>query len=138
MTRLVWTDREATVIQITTRYNWDLLGSIWTMKQKDYSSKRHTGECHSCQLRTGNWGFNTHQNWTVEDWKNVAWSDGSRFLPRHSGSEFGVNNMKAWETYLSIVADNVHAFIVQPSSDGYFQHHTRLKSSLTGFFEHTL
>jgi len=24
-----------------------------------------------------------HQNWTVEDWKNVAWSDESRFLLRH-------------------------------------------------------
>ena len=25
-----------------------------------------------------------HQNWTVEDCKNVAWSDESRFLLRHS------------------------------------------------------
>jgi len=25
-----------------------------------------------------------HQNWTVEDWKNVAWSDESQFLLRHS------------------------------------------------------
>ena len=25
-----------------------------------------------------------HQNWTIEDWKNVAWSDESRFLPLHS------------------------------------------------------
>ncbi len=25
-----------------------------------------------------------HQNWTIEDWKNVAWSDESRFLLRHS------------------------------------------------------
>jgi len=25
-----------------------------------------------------------HQNWTVEDWKNVAWSDESRFLLRNS------------------------------------------------------
>jgi len=25
-----------------------------------------------------------HKNWTVEDWKNVAWSDESRFLLRHS------------------------------------------------------
>ncbi len=25
-----------------------------------------------------------HQNWTTEDWKNVAWSDESRFLPWHS------------------------------------------------------
>ncbi len=25
-----------------------------------------------------------HQNWTIEDWKNVAWSDESRFLLPHS------------------------------------------------------
>ncbi len=25
-----------------------------------------------------------HQNWTIEDWKNVAWSDDSRFLLWHS------------------------------------------------------
>ncbi len=25
-----------------------------------------------------------HQNGTIEDWKNVAWSDESRFLLRHS------------------------------------------------------
>ncbi len=25
-----------------------------------------------------------HQNWTIEDWKNVAWSDESRFLLRYS------------------------------------------------------
>ncbi len=25
-----------------------------------------------------------HQNWTIVDWKNVAWSDESRFLLRHS------------------------------------------------------
>ncbi len=40
----------------------------------------------------------THQNWTIEDCKNVAWSDESWFLLRHSdvGSEFGVKNMEAW------------------------------------------
>ncbi len=27
---------------------------------------------------------NAHQNWTIEDWKNVAWSDESRFLQQHS------------------------------------------------------
>ncbi len=25
-----------------------------------------------------------HQNWTIEDWKNVAWSDESQFLLQHS------------------------------------------------------
>ncbi len=39
-----------------------------------------------------------HQNWTIENWKNVAWSEESRFLLRHSdvGSVFGIKNMKAW------------------------------------------
>jgi len=33
-----------------------------------------------------------HENWTVEDWKNVAWSDKSRFLLRHSDGR--VNRMR--------------------------------------------
>ncbi len=39
-----------------------------------------------------------HQNRTIEDCKNVAWSVESWFLLGHSdvGSEFGVKNMKAW------------------------------------------
>ncbi len=37
----------------------------------------------SCQLRTGNGGYNL-QNWTKEDCKIVAWPDESRFLLRHS------------------------------------------------------
>jgi len=35
-----------------------------------------------------------HHNWKVEDWKNVAWSDESQFLLKHS--EFGVNRMRTW------------------------------------------
>jgi len=40
----------------------------------------------------------THQNWTIDDWKNVAWSDESRFLLyiQMVGSVFGIKNMKAW------------------------------------------
>ncbi len=40
----------------------------------------------------------TDQNWTIEDCKNVAWSDESWFLLQNSdvGSEFGVKDMKAW------------------------------------------
>ena len=35
------------------------------------------------------------KNWTVEDWKNVAWSDESRFLLRHTDGRvrFGTNSM---------------------------------------------
>ncbi len=62
--------------------------SKWTAAAED-----HTGCC-SCQLRTGNGGYNSHrvQNWTIE-----VWSDESQFLLRQMvGSEFGIKNMKAW------------------------------------------
>ncbi len=45
------------------------------------AAEDHSG-CRSCQLRTGNRGYNSHM--PIEDWKNVAWSDESRFLPQHS------------------------------------------------------
>ncbi len=88
MDRLVRNDRKATVTQITTHYNQGIQNTISehttrrTLKQIGYSSRRPQA----------------HQNWTIEDWKNVGWSDDSRFLLRHSdvGSEFGVNHMKAW------------------------------------------
>ncbi len=56
----------------------------------------------------------TQQNWTIDDWKNVAWSDESRFLLQHSdvGSVFGVKNMKVW--------------IILPCLNGsdWFKHHS--------------
>ncbi len=65
-----------------------------------YSSRR-PHRVPLCQLRTGNGGYNSHrltQNWAIEDWKNVCWSDESRFLLRHKmiGSEFGIKTLKAW------------------------------------------
>ncbi len=106
MVRLVRDDRKATVTQITTRYNQDMQNTIsertthWTLKQMGYSSRRpHRVPLLSAKNRTRRIQFSeAHQNWTIEDWKNVAWSDESQFLLRHSdvGSEFGVKNMKAW------------------------------------------
>ncbi len=39
-----------------------------------------------------------HQNWTIEDWKHVAWSDESRFLLRHSDGRVRIwrKEHKAW------------------------------------------
>jgi len=75
MARLVWADRKATVIQITTRYNMQ------------NSISEHTSNLEADQLTTGNWGYNSltkrlTKNWNIEDWKNIAWSDESRFLLR--------------------------------------------------------
>ncbi len=103
---LVRDDRKTTVTQITIRYNQDLQNTIsehttrWTLKQMDSSSRRpHRVPLRSDKNSTRRIQFTqTHQNWTIEDCRNVAWSDESWFLLQHSdvGSEFGVKNMKAW------------------------------------------
>ncbi len=89
----VWSnDRKATVTQITTRYNQGMQNTIserttcWTLNQIGYSSRRpHRVLLLSAKNRKRRLQFTqVHQNCTIEDWKNVAWSDESRFLLRHS------------------------------------------------------
>ncbi len=90
MGRLVRDDRKATVTQITTRYNQGMQNTIsecttrWT--QMGYSSRRpHRVPLLSAKNRTRRLQFTqAHQNWTIEDWKNIAWSDESWFLLRNS------------------------------------------------------
>ncbi len=92
MDRLVRDDRKATVTQITTHYNQGMQNTISertthrTLKQMGSSSRRpHRVPLLSDKNRTRRLQFTQdHQNWTIEDWKNVAWSDESRFLLRHS------------------------------------------------------
>ncbi len=91
MGRLVRDDRKATVTQITTRYNQGMQNIISerttrrTLKQMSYSSRRlHRVPLLSVQFPQA------HQNWRI-DWKNVAWSDESRFLLRHSD-----NRVRIW------------------------------------------
>ncbi len=103
MDRLVRDDRKTTVTQITTRYNQGIQNTISehtthrTLKQMDYSSRRpHRVLLLSDKNRTRRIQFTqTHQNWTIEDWRNVAWSDESDDI-QMVGSEFGIKNMKAW------------------------------------------
>ncbi len=95
--RLVRDDRKATVTllsnsKITTRYNQGMQNTISerttrrTLKQMGYSSRRpHWVPLLSAKNRKRRLQFaQAHQNWTIEDWKNVAWSDESWFLLRHS------------------------------------------------------
>ncbi len=85
-------DRKATVTQITARYNQGMQNTISehttrrTLKQMGYSSRRpHRVPLLSAKNRKRRLQFTqTPQNWTIGDWKNVAWSDESRFLLRHS------------------------------------------------------
>uniref|UniRef100_A0A9J7ZFD6 Transposase Tc1-like domain-containing protein n=1 Tax=Cyprinus carpio carpio TaxID=630221 RepID=A0A9J7ZFD6_CYPCA len=88
MGRLVRDDRKATVTQITTRYNKGMQNTISertthrTLKQMGYSSRRpHWVSLLSAKNRKRRLQFTQfHQNWTIEDWKNVAWSVESQFL----------------------------------------------------------
>ncbi len=92
MGRLVRDDRKATVTQITTRYNQGMQKTICecitrrTLKQMGYSSRRpHRVLLLSAKNRKRRLQFpQAHQNWTIKEWKNVTWSDESRFLLRHS------------------------------------------------------
>ncbi len=91
MGRLIKDDRKATATQIITRYNQGMQNTISertthrTLKQMDYSRRPHRVPLLSATNRKRRIQFaQVHQNWTIEDWKNVAWSDESRFLLRHS------------------------------------------------------
>ncbi len=106
MGRLVRDDRKTTLTQINTRYNQGMQNTISehtthrTLKQMGYSSRRpHRAPLLSAKNRKRRLRFaQDHQNWTIEDWKNVSWSHESWFLLRYpdAGSEFGIKNMKAW------------------------------------------
>ncbi len=92
MGRLVRKDRKATVTQITTRYNQGMQNNISectirrALKQMSYSSRRlHRVPLLSAKNRKRWLQFEqAHWNWTIEDWKNIACSDESRFLLQHS------------------------------------------------------
>ncbi len=81
MDRLLRDDRNATVTQITTRYNQGMQNTISerttrrTLKQMSYSSRRpHRVPLLSAKNRKQRLQFTQdHQNWTIADWKNVAW-----------------------------------------------------------------
>ena len=92
------TDRKAMVTQITTFYNWEEKSfsewtRCWILRWMNYNSR---GTCQAPFLSAKN--RNLRLKWTVEDWKNVAWSDGSGFLLRKQMviSEFSVNSMNPW------------------------------------------
>ncbi len=77
MDRLVRDDRKATVTQITTRYNQDMLNTISehttrrTLKQMGSSSRiLHRVPLLSAKNSTRRIQFTQdHQSWTIEDWK---------------------------------------------------------------------
>ncbi len=117
MGRLVRDDRKATVTQITARYNQGIQNTIserttrQTLKQMGYSSRRpHRVLLLSAKNRKRRLPFSqAHQNWTIEDWKNVAWSDESWFLLRHSDSRIRIWRIEHESMDSSCLVSTVHA-----------------------------
>ncbi len=54
-----------------------------------------------------------HQNWTIEDWKNVVWSDGSRLLLRHSDGR-----VRIWRKEHESMDPSCLVSTVQPGGGG--------------------
>ncbi len=104
--KLVRDDRKTTVTQTTTRYNQGMQNtSLNTQHVEPWSrwataAEDHTG-CRSCQLRTGNRGYNSHRLTKIGQQKIVKTLPGQMSLDfccdiQMLGSEFAVKNMKAW------------------------------------------
>ncbi len=92
--------------------------SRWATAAED-----HTG-CRSCQLRTGKGGYNSHQNWTIKDWKNVAWSDESWFLLQHSDGRVRIWRKEHESMYPSCLVSTVQAGGDSVMVWGIFSWHT--------------
>ncbi len=128
MDRLVRDDRKTTVTQIITRYNQDLQNTISehtthrTLKQMGSSSRRpHRVPLLSDKNRTRRLQFTQdHQNWTIEDWKNVAWSDESRFLLWHSDGRVRIWCKEHESMDLSFLVSTVQAAGGGVMVSGYF------------------
>ncbi len=128
MDRLVRDDRKTTVTQITTRYNQDLQNTISehtthrTLKQMDFSSRRpHRVPLRSDKNSTRRIQFTqTQQNWTIEDWKNVAWSDESRFLLQHSDDRIFMTTV--YHLLMYFQQDNAPCHKAQIISDWFLEH----------------
>ncbi len=128
MGRLVRDDRKATVTEITTRYNQCMQNTISerttrrTLKQMGYSSRRpHRVPLLSAKNRKRRLQFTqAHQNWTIEDWKNVAWSDESRFLLRHSNGRVRICRKEHGSMYPSCLVSTVQAGGGGVMCGGYF------------------
>ncbi len=117
MGRLVRDERQL-VTQITTRYNQGMQNSISerttrrTLKQMGYSSRRpHRVPLLSAKNRKRRLRFiQAHQNWTIEDWKSVVWSDDeSRFLLRHSDGRVRIWRKEHESMDLSCVVSTAQA-----------------------------
>ncbi len=130
MGRLVRDDRKATVTKLTTHYIRGMQNTISerttrrTLKQMGYSSRRpYRMPPLSAKNRRLQFA-QAHQNGTVEDWKNVAWSDESQFLLQHSNGRVRILRKEHESMDLSCLVSTVQAAGGSVMVWGIFSWHT--------------
>ncbi len=106
-----------------------------TLKQMGSSSRRpHRVPLLSDKNRTRRIQFTqTHQNWTIEDWKTLPGLDLIHML----GSEFGVKNMKAW-IILSCLNGSGSWWWCNGVEDIFLAHFGSLSTNWAAFKHHNL
>ena len=112
MARIMQGNRQATNRQIMLQYNSDVQNGIserttcQSLSRMYYCNRRSPRVPLLSAKTTKNWlqWVRVHQHWTIEEWKNITWSDISRFLLRHADSRVriwckhlpGVNSIGWW------------------------------------------
>ncbi|KAJ0009398.1 hypothetical protein NQD34_001100 [Periophthalmus magnuspinnatus] len=127
MGQVIQADRRETLTEITTRYNRGMQQSICeattrtTLRRMGYNSRRpHRVPLISNTNRKKRLQFaRAHQNWTVEDWKNVAWPDEFRH-----GSIMPCYHCAGWWWWCNGVGDVFLAHFRSLSANwGSFKYH---------------
>ncbi len=148
MGRLVRDDRKATITQINTCYNQCMQNTISertthrTLKQMGYSSRRpHWVPLRSAKNSTRRLQFaQAHQNWTIEESKNVAWSDESRFLLWHSDGRVRIlcKEHESMDPSCFVSTVQAHGGGVMVCGDIFLAHFEPLSTNWASFKRHSL
>ncbi|GBL89575.1 Transposable element Tc1 transposase [Araneus ventricosus] len=117
LSRLAKQNRRQTVVQLTVQYNAGPSASVsehtvqWTLLDMGLCSTRPT--CvplltkRHCQLSLQ--CAREHRDWTMDEWKRVAWSDESRFLIHHVDGHVKVRNLPGEQLLPSCTAGHTQA-----------------------------
>ncbi len=111
-----------------------------TLKQMGYSSRRpHRVPLLSAKNRKRRLKFTqAHQNWIIEDWKNVASSDESRFLLRHSDGRVRIWHERTWKHGSTLPCLNGSGWWCNGVGDIFMAHFGHLSTNLASFKCHSL
>ncbi|XP_073794451.1 si:ch211-226m16.3 protein isoform X4 [Danio rerio] len=109
-----------------------------TLRRMGYSSRRpHWLPLLSANNRKLRLQFaQAQQNWTIEDWETIAWSDESRFLLRHSNvaEDIGPHQLERLVELLTVRECEDLIFALSQPEESIFKHLDRLSAERNQLF----